>query len=283
MPMQGPVYSHIRIVLLLIATLVAPGCKKRPSAQAAMGVAVTNTYLQCAVADVTGDASDVLCLAPPGMCPGHFDLSPGQVQQLTECRLLMRADFQHRIEDSLIRMKEKGLKVVSIHIADGMCIPANYLQSCREVHRALQERYSSSSDDVYKERFLSLQKRLGKLSGHIESSVDDAGLRGTRVVCSGHQAEFARWLGLDVVAAFVGSDVETAANLQDVLEKAREKNVGFVIANRQEGSALAEALAERLNARVVVFSNFPDVQPGRNNFDTLVMENLNALLEAGRR
>jgi len=282
MPMQGPVYSHIRVILLLTAALAATGCERRPFAQAAGGVAVANTYLQCALADVTGGAGDVLCLSPPGMCPGHFDLSPGQVQQLVGCRLLLRADFQRRIEDSLVRMKEKGLKVVGIHIPDGMNIPENYLETCREVQTVLQEHYGGAGDNLYKKRFLILQKRLGKLSEQIKSLVDDAGLRGTRVVCSDHQAEFARWLGLDVVATFVGSDIETAANLQKVLATARENKVGFVIANRQEGTALAEALAERLNARVVVFSNFPDVEPGRNNFDAMVLQNVRALPEAGR-
>lgn len=282
MLMQGPVYSYIHVVLLLIAALAAPGCEKRPSARAAMGVAVTNTYLQCAIADVTGDAGDVLCLAPPGMCPGHFDLSPGQVQQLAGCRLLMRADFQRRIEDSLARMKEKGLKVVGIHIPEGMSIPENYLKTCREVQVVLQEHCGNGGDNSYEKRLLILQNRLGKLSEQVRASVSQAGLCGVGVVCSNYQAQFAHWLGLDVVAAFVGSDIETAANLQNVLEKASEKNIAFVIANRQEGTSLAEALAERLNARVVVFSNFPDVQPGRSNFDALVMENLNTLLEAGR-
>lgn len=282
MPTHRRACSRRCILLVLGAALALSGCGRNPPRRSGTTIAVTNTYLQCAVADVTGDASDVLCLVPPGMCPGHFDLSPGQVQQLSECRLLMRADFQHRIEDSLVRMKEKGLKVVSIRVPDGMCIPANYLETCREVQRALQGHYEGGGDDLYEKCLLVVEKRLSKLSEQIRASVDKAGLRGIGVVCSDHQAEFAGWLGLDVVAMFVGSDVETVANLQEALEKASEEHVRFVIANRQEGTALAQALAERLGAGVVVFSNFPDVQPGRNNFDAMVMDNLNALLEAGR-
>jgi hypothetical protein len=52
-----------------------------------------------------------------------------------------------------------------------------------------------------------------------------------------------------------------------------------VIANRQEGTALAKALADRLNAKMVVFGNFPTGQGNTYAFDSLLLENVSGLLK----
>jgi len=101
------------------------------------------------------------------------------------------------------------------------------------------------------------------------------------VLTSNHQAEFARWLGLDPIATFVGSDTETVANVDHCLKKAVGRDVRFVIANRQEGTALAHALADRCEAKAVVFSNFPERCEQGVGFDRLLVDNVRVLCEAG--
>jgi ABC-type sugar transport system substrate-binding protein len=53
-----------------------------------------------------------------------------------------------------------------------------------------------------------------------------------------------------------------------------------VIANKQEGAALAEALADRLGAKAIVFSNFPVPDDRGDAFDQLLRQNVRVLLEA---
>jgi hypothetical protein len=59
--------------------------------------------------------------------------------------------------------------------------------------------------------------------------------------------------------------------------------VRFVIANRQEGVALAQALADRCGARAVVFSNFPEGGEQEAGFDRLLRDNVKLLCEAVTR
>ena len=99
------------------------------------------------------------------------------------------------------------------------------------------------------------------------------------MLVSGHQAEFAKWLGLNVVATFAGSDIEIPSGINSALMKAKDKNIKFVIANQQEGTALAEAMANRLNSTMVVFSNFPTGQGDIPAFDSLMLENISGLFE----
>jgi len=112
--------------------------------------------------------------------------------------------------------------------------------------------------------------------------VQQAGISSAKVLVSNHQVDFVRWLGLETIATFVGSDIETVAGIEHCIKKAEGRDVRFVIANKQEGTALAKALAERLGAKAVVFSNFPDFSGDAGGFSALLRANVDALLGAAR-
>jgi len=124
---------------------------------------------------------------------------------------------------------------------------------------------------------MSTTERVTALARSVRARVDAAGVSGAAALTSNHQAAFARRLGLDVVGTFGRGDSERPAAVNDLIRKG--KDVTFVIANRQEGDRLARRLAERLDARLVVFSNFPAMTDEESTFDDLVVANVNALLE----
>jgi ABC-type Zn uptake system ZnuABC Zn-binding protein ZnuA len=276
-------FAHILILLVILSGNLA-GCRKRGSEQKQPEIAVTNSYLQCVVEDLCQGQIGVFCLTPPGMCPGHFDISPAQVNQLAHCRILLRFDFQKSIDESLSRMKGKGLKIGSVRALPGMCVPETYLAACRDVCNVLSRQYPERQTE-YNERLKLIKKRLENLSNELLTEIKQSDLESAKILASDHQAKFCKWLGLDVVATFVGSDIETASNIHQCLQKGRDNQVRFVIANKQEGTALAETLAEQLRAKVIVFSNFPQVgrtMAGPDNFDQLLTENVQALLKAAK-
>lgn len=273
--------AHLLILSVAISGNWA-GCNNKNSESKQPEIAVTNSYLQCIVEDLCQGQTDILCLTPSGMCPGHFDISPAQVNRLCTCRVLLLFDFQKRIEDSLLRLKEKGLKTGLVRASNGLCVPINYLAACRDVCNILSLEYPGKKA-YYNENINRAEERLGNLSKELRRKVKQAGLESAGVLASNRQAQFCNWLGLETIATFVGSDMETVANINQCLEKAKANKVKFVIANKQEGTDLAQALAERLGVKVVVFSNFPDIdnRPARCcTFDRLVTKNVQALLEA---
>jgi ABC-type Zn uptake system ZnuABC Zn-binding protein ZnuA len=210
------------------------------------------------------------------MCPGHFDISPAQVEQLSKCKILLLFDFQGGIGSALSRLQERGLKVYSIEAPQGLCLPETYLAVTKKVADAL------SKDDPAKRmefdrRIELIEKRLNVLTKNINAKIEQSELKNAPILSSRHQAVFAKWLGLDVVAMFVGSDIETPAGINLSLQQARDKNIKLVVANQQEGTELAEALARRLNARMVVFGNFPTEQGDAPAFDALLLKNVSGL------
>lgn len=266
------------VFCLLYSVFFLAGCENRGSDPIRPEIAVTNSYLQCVVKDLCPDA-EVLCLAPPGMCPGHFDILPSQVRQLAYCRMLLLFDFQKSIEDSLSRMKENGLKIYLVKASPGLCVPETYVAICTEVCNILCSQHPEKAGQ-YAQRLGLIQQRLEHVAAELAAGVKQAGPGSAKVIASNHQAQFAQWLGLETVATFVGSDIETVSNINDCLKKAQGQDVRFVIANKQEGAALAEALADRLGAKVIVFSNFPVFDGHGNGFDQLLRENVRILVEA---
>jgi len=266
------------LVFLTAFTGILTSCKNRNLEQNQPEIAVTNSYLQCVVKDLCVEQSNILCLTPPGTCPGHFDISPSQVKHLCNCRILLLFDFQKGLEDSLSRMKSKGLKTSLVDSLKGLCIPRTYFGVCQDVCNILRSEFPER-ETQYKRRLRLIEMRLEDVSNELHEKIKQTGLENAKVLVSHRQADFAKWLGLDVVCTFVGSDTETVSNINDCLKKAKGQDVRFVIANRQEGTGLADALAQRLGAKVAVFSNFPQADNSQNNFDRLLRENVEILLE----
>ena len=261
-------------LIILSVFLAFTGCGKIDDNENTADIAVTNTYIQSAVQDFLGNDKSVFCLTSPGMCPGHFDVSPGQLTKLCKCKMLLYFDWQEAIEKSMVRVKRQGVKFYAVSALPGMCLPSSYLQTCRDVFEALSKTYPEEKDNLTK-KMVEIEQRLTILEKQIGEKITQAKLKGEKVVCSRHQELFAKSLGFDVVATFAGVDTESISNIQQSIDKAKGQTIRFVIANKQEGTALAKALADRLGAKVILFSNFPET-----NFDELVSTNLNQLLEA---
>ncbi len=262
----------------MLIMLGAVSCRK-PAAnpQSAPVVAVTTSYLECAVRDLLGDSIPVFRLAEPGMCPGHFDIRPSHVRQLRQCRLLLRFGFQDSMESQLVGAGD--LAVSPINPGGGMCVVDSYRQSCQQVAAALVGR-GLLAQDAAERRLTEIDARLDDLASESRARIRQAGLSGRPVVASGHQAAFCRWLGLEVVAALGGSDSASVKQVDRAVAAGRAAGCGIIIANRPEGTQLAELVAGALDARLVVFDNFPDLSSRQRTFDALVLGNVDRLISS---
>jgi len=193
--------------------------------------------------------------------------------------MLLLFDFQKPVVQTLSRVKERGLKTNIVEEPGGLCIPETYLAVCRKVSDILSSEYPERKAQ-YQQRLQVIENDLKKLRQELFEKMQQADISSAKALASNHQADFANWLGLVTIETFVGSDVETVASIDQCIRKAEGQNVRFVIANKQEGTALAKALAERLGARVVIFSNFPELKKEARGFDTLLQANVDALVRA---
>jgi zinc transport system substrate-binding protein len=262
-------------VLLVCAT----GCRPASPTENGPRVAVTSSYLEAAVRDLLGADTPVLRLSEPGSCPGHFDLRPSQAGALRGCVLLLRFDFQKGLDARLAGGAGRRSRVAAVRVPGGMAQPTSYAAACRQTAEALVAAGLLGRDRAGA-RLAAITRRLAALAEEAQRAARAAGWRDTPVLASTHQRDFCAWLGLRVVGVFRGADTASIREIETAIRRGREAGARWVIANRPEGRRTADALAERLGARVVVFENFPTPGPAGLSFDALVRANLRALREA---
>ncbi len=265
----------------------AAGCKRsdahgeRTSA-ASSSVAVSNSYLEAAVLDILGKDNSILRLADPGMCPGHFDIRPSQVNDLRHCRLLLRFEFQKSLDSKLSPLAKDGLSIREIRVPGGLCEPPSYVDAVRQVADALVNAglLEASAAD---ERCRAVEERITAKGQWCRDQLKKNGWSGQAVLCSAHQEAFCRWLGLEVAATFSGADTATVSQIERAIRAGEVSSVNGVIANLPEGRRLADALGSRLGAPVVVFGNFPTMEGDEPPFDALLTSNVSALTQEAKQ
>ncbi len=266
------------IFLMLAFLSLQSGCgKKDDAAGPRPEIAVANSYLHAAVLDLCGDDTSVLSLTPPGMCPGHFDLTPGLAQQLRQCHTLIVFDFQKKLIEDIPH--SENFNVIIITPGKGLCRPQTYLAVVKNIAEHLRNA-SPADTERLQNRIKDIESRLQTLEKRLHTLMQDTRLAQAPVLCSVHQAEFADWLGLKVIDTFVGRDTATLAAMDASLSLGREQKVQLVIANLQEGTELAGTLARELHVPAITFNNFPDPRQGARAFDACLEHNVQTLVEA---
>ena len=269
----------------ILAMLIGGGCRDNvvPSSDAATpnrSIAVSSPYIEVAIRDVLLlQEVPMVRLAGPSMCPGHFDMRPSQINELARCRLLVRFDFQRALDEKVADRTSRSLETLVIVLPDGMCVPEAYLAACRQI----ADHLVSTGDLEWAEadrRLAEIADRMTALADEVRPKIDAAGLRDVPVLTSGHQTGFCRWLGLRSAASFSAGVTAGAGEIDGAVKAGEAEGVKIIVANEPEGRRLADALADRFDAQVVVFANFPepDETPA---FDNLVRRNLTALLKTG--
>ncbi|MBN1901651.1 zinc ABC transporter substrate-binding protein [Candidatus Sumerlaeota bacterium] len=270
---KSPIILYITFILFLFS------CSEEADRDSRILIGVTTSYLECAVRDIAGDMFDYVRIAPPGMCPGHFDLKPSQVQDLKKSVALFRFDFQNSLDEKMKNWNKDSLVIYSIKAPEGLCIPDSYRLCLKEVYENLRKAFPEEIP-LFASNYNNSSRRLDALEKECRKRIRDKELSGARVIASGHQEVFSRWLGLDVIATYSGGQSSSLNQLREILDKGKESGIRFIIANEQEGRQQAEALASHLRAPLVFFSNFPDMTPEQNRFDLLVRSNLDELERA---
>jgi zinc transport system substrate-binding protein len=241
-------------------------------------VAVSSPYLEVALREIMGQDLPLVRLAGPTMCPGHYDVRPSQIRDLARCGLLIRFDFQQSLDAKFSQQPAGQRQTLAVRVSGGLCVPESYLSACRQIADHFVAAGSLGRRDA-DHRLARLGRRMAALGEMATRRIEAVGLRGAPVLAGGHQADFCRWLGLRVAGEMFAADTAGTSDIEQSVKDAQAAGVRIIVANEPEGRRAADALADHLHARVVVFGNFPS--PDEEwPFDALVRRNIAALLAA---
>ncbi len=214
----------------------------------------------------------VVTIIPAGFCPAHYDLRPADFLFLAKAEVV----FYHGIEawlDRLLASVNPEAKVV--HLRGPWNYPEALAEKARAVAQTLIERFPEKSE-LFQARLDSFLQELEALAQDILAQAQRLRLGEVPAFVMAWQEDFARWLGLNIVATYPPEERLSLKDLSELAEKGRAAGVKVVLDNLQSGVSFGGRLAQVLGASHVVLTNFPGPIPGA--VDMLSMLRVNAEL-----
>lgn len=251
------------------------GCT--PASSDRLAVCVTTTLIESAARQIGGDRVSVTTLIAPGTCPGHSDLRPKEVTNVSRSGLLLMHGYEKPVRKILDSLGKKRPRVRTIDVTGNWLIPDNYIRASRLVARALTESDPSGSA-YYKSRLKTLEAECRAAAVDSRKRAQRAGAGRLKVVCANQQREFVEWLGFDVPMSYGRSEELTPRIVTDLARAGRASRVRLVADNLQSGPSTGAQLARDIGAAHVTLSSFPGGFKATDTWQRLLGDNVNRLL-----
>jgi zinc transport system substrate-binding protein len=244
---------RIQVFVLALAGLWAflPGCQREGDSKP---IVIASTTMIASVArEIAGDRIEVTSLVPAGMCPGHFDIKPRQMEDIEKADLFMYHGWESWLP-KIIEAAGGDLQVAEIGIEGNWMVPEIHIDALDSVLDILVW-LDPLNDDLYRERALVYENSV---LGEARSLCDlFEEYQDTPVICSELQAEFLGWAGFDVLATYDRAEDISPKTMEYLIETGRRNHVTLVADNLQSGPRVGERIADEIDAEHVILTNFP--------------------------
>ena len=275
---RAKVFSVIVATLLTTALLLPLSCSPSPG-----GVIAGSSLISEIAEDLAEGKLEVQNLIPPGMCPGHYDMKPSDVEALANSKALLIHPWQQEKANitALIQAADNpGLIVKVIAVKDNWMEPPLQAEAVEAIAQALGE-IDPQNSALYQQK---AEDRLGAVQAKGEEAKDtlqESGVAGVKVLCDQQQAGFVKWAGFDLVATYGRPEELSVADMEQLVVQGREAGVALVIDNLQSGgTANSETMAQDIGAAQVTLSNFPGGFEGTETWGKTLDKNIDLLFEA---
>ena len=265
-------------IFLLGTCLALPSCS-----HSSADIVAGSTLIADIAQDIAVDKLQVTNLIPPGMCPGHYDVKPGDVETLANSKAFIIHNWQQDKANitSLIEAADNpNLIIKVIDIPDAPMLPEVQAEAVGKIAQALSD-IDPENSAYYREKAEKRKKTVLAEVEKVASMLQQAEVKGVKVICSGMQAEFVKWAGFDVVATYGRPEELSPMDIAQLVTQAKQAGVSLVIDNLQSGgTAASETMAQDIGATQVTISNFPGGFEETATWEKAMNKNVDFLLAA---
>jgi len=267
----------------LIASSVLSGCTDEN--QNKLKVVTSTSLILSIVERIGGEMVDVVNIIPPAQCPGHFDVSPGEVQKLAEADLFLLAGWQGEMfsQELIDSANNPDLTVVTLDIPSNpqsnWMTPAVQQEAVGKITAALS-RVDTENSTAYQDSAAEYKDKIEAKAAEVKGKLAGENLSSINVICSGMQAAFLNWVGLNVVTFYGRPDSLTPQVVKELVDKGREAEVTLIIDNLQSGQDAGAGVAEELGCQRIILSNFPGGFDNTETWEKAIDRNIDLILEA---
>jgi zinc transport system substrate-binding protein len=276
--MKGKFVPGILGALLLAILFTLSSCAQQPTDIMAGSSLIANI-----IQDVAGDKLETRTLIPPGVCPGHYDLKPSDIEALANSKALFIHDYQEKftnITGAIEAAENPDLTVTVINVTGNWMVPSVQAEAVDNIAQALGQ-IDPENAAYYQERAAEREQAILVYGEEVKNTLQEAGVDGVKVLCADMQAGFVEWAGFDVVATYGRPEDLSPADVDQLITEAKQAGVALVIDNLQSGSAtLGAAMEQDIEAIPVTISNFPGGFENTETWEKAIDKNVDLLLGA---
>jgi len=271
----------IGVVALAAVFVTFLGCAEsnRPSTDIMAG----SSFIANIVQEVADNEAETRALIPPGVCPGHYDVKPSDIEALANSRALIIHNYQQDYQNILGAIEaadNPDLAITVINMTGNWMVPSVQAEGVGKIAQALGEIYPENAD-YYQESATEREQAILAYGEAVESRLQDAEVEGVKVICAEMQAGFVSWAGFDIVATFGRPEDLTPAQVVDLIDEAQGAGAALIIDNLQSGSTtLGASLEQDVAAIPVTISNFPGGLEDTETWEKAIDKNVDLLLAA---
>ncbi len=262
-------------------TQARPGSTEQPIEK--VNIVAGSSLITDIIQDIADGKLKAYTVIPPGMCPGHYDVKPSDIETLTNSRVLIIHNWQQNMKN-IIGLVEAAdnpdLVIKVIDVPDMPMVPQVQAETIDKIAQALGE-IDPENAEYYQERAAERTQAILAKGEEVKDKLQDANVSGVKVLCVEYQAGFAEWAGFDVVDTYGRPGDLSVADVEQLVTDAREAVAALVIDNLQSGAiATSETMAQDIGAIQVTISNFPGGLENTETWEKAIDKNVDLLLEA---
>jgi len=242
-----------------------------------------SSFITNIIQDVADGELETRTLIPPGVCPGHYDIKPSDIEALANSKALFIHNFQQtyaNVNGAIEAAENPDLIITVLNVTGNWMVPAVQAEAVNKIAQALGEIYPENAA-YYAGNATERAQAILVYGEQVKDRLQDAAVDGIKVICAAMQEGFVRWAGFDVVATYGRPEELSPADVQQLITEAIEAGVVLVIDNLQSGSTtLGASLEQDIEAISVIISNFPGGLKNTETWEKAIDKNVDLLLDA---
>jgi zinc transport system substrate-binding protein len=279
--MRGKILLGV-LVAALVGTLGAVLALSQ-HAQPSTDIMTGSSFITSIIQDLTDGKLKTRTIIPPGVCPGDYDVKPGDIQALADSKALFIHNYQQNygnIAGAVEAANNADLAITVLNVTGNWMVPTVQAEGVSKIAQALGEIYPENAA-YYQGNATERIQAILAYGEQVRNRLLGAGVQGVKVICAAMQEGFVRWVGLNVVATYGRPEELSPGDVQRLINQAEDAGVALVIDNLQSGSTtLGAALQQDIEAVPVTLSNFPGGLENTETWEKAIDKNVALLLAA---
>jgi len=244
-----------------------------------------SAQIECVIRRISDSRVTARTLIPPGLCPGHFDVRPSDIETAAKSKMVIVHSWQLDMPSVSGLIASAGLPAERVKV---LPIQGNWMtpEVQAEAAHALADVLGGldpSMAESYQQRAKDYAESVLRTGAAVKEEIEPVS-QGLKALSGEMQASFVKWAGFEVVSTFGRPEDLSVADLQRLVDVGKSSGIALIVDNLQSGSArISEGVIQDTGAEHVVLSNFPGAFPDTETWEKAFRKNVALLVEAARQ